>query len=160
MTKTYLYDKLQTLFFDYIHTTFHCVVRKRRKQKIWYQKEKRVAEGKSLVHTWIFSRRRSTPYYYFFLKEICTFLFLLFVGKEELFLLSNYFCIHKYMLYLQYIDTNKQGVHWNLFTWADCLERSMHSDSDYRTSAIITRGLYTFYPLFEVQKRFFKGFFS
>ena len=107
MTKTYLYDKLQTLFFDYIHTTFHCVVRKRRKQKIWYQKEKRVAEGKSLVHTWIFSRRRSTPYYYFFLKEICTFLFLLFVGKEELFLLWNYFCIHKYMLYLQYIDTNK-----------------------------------------------------
>ena len=30
----------------------------------------------------------------------------------------------------------------------------------YRTSAIITRGLYTFYPLFEVQKRFFKGLFS
>ena len=29
----------------------------------------------------------------------------------------------------------------------------------YRTRAIITRGLYTFYPLFEVQKRFFKGFF-
>ena len=28
----------------------------------------------------------------------------------------------------------------------------------YRTRAIITRGLYTFYPLFEVQKRFFKGF--
>ena len=30
----------------------------------------------------------------------------------------------------------------------------------YRTRAIITRGLYTFYPLFEVQKRFFKGLFS
>ena len=30
----------------------------------------------------------------------------------------------------------------------------------YRTRAIITRGLYTFYPLFEVQKRFFKGPFS
>ena len=29
----------------------------------------------------------------------------------------------------------------------------------YRTRAIITRGLYTFYPLFEVQKRFFKGLF-
>jgi hypothetical protein len=29
----------------------------------------------------------------------------------------------------------------------------------YRTRAIITRGLYNFYPLFEVQKRFFKGFF-
>ena len=29
----------------------------------------------------------------------------------------------------------------------------------YRTRAIITRGLYTFYPLFEVQKRFFKEFF-
>ena len=30
----------------------------------------------------------------------------------------------------------------------------------YRTSAIITRGLCTFYPLFEVQKRFFKELFS
>ena len=30
----------------------------------------------------------------------------------------------------------------------------------YSTRAIITRGLYTFYPLFEVQKRFFKGLFS
>ena len=30
----------------------------------------------------------------------------------------------------------------------------------YRTRAIITRGLYIFYPLFEVQKRFFKGLFS
>ena len=29
----------------------------------------------------------------------------------------------------------------------------------YRTHAIITRGLYTFYPLLEVQKRFFKGSF-
>ena len=27
----------------------------------------------------------------------------------------------------------------------------------YRTRAIITRGLYTFYTLFEVQKRFFQG---
>ena len=26
----------------------------------------------------------------------------------------------------------------------------------YRTRAIITRGLFTFYPLFEVQKRFIK----
>ena len=30
----------------------------------------------------------------------------------------------------------------------------------YRTRAIITRGLYSFYPLFELQKRFFKGHFS
>ena len=30
----------------------------------------------------------------------------------------------------------------------------------YRTRAIITRGLYTFYPLFEGQKRFFKEVFS
>ena len=30
----------------------------------------------------------------------------------------------------------------------------------YRTRTIITHGLYTFYPLFEVQKRFFKGHFS
>ena len=29
----------------------------------------------------------------------------------------------------------------------------------YRTRAIITRDLYTFYPLFEVQKRFFQGAF-
>ena len=30
---------------------------------------------------------------------------------------------------------------------------------NYRTRAIITRGLYIFYPLFEVQKRFFKELF-
>ena len=30
----------------------------------------------------------------------------------------------------------------------------------YRTRAIITRGLYTFYPIFEGQKRFFKVLFS
>ena len=30
----------------------------------------------------------------------------------------------------------------------------------YRTHAIITRNLYTFHPLFEFQKRFFKGLFS
>ena len=30
----------------------------------------------------------------------------------------------------------------------------------YRTRAIITRGFYTFYTLYEVQKRFFKGLFS
>ena len=29
----------------------------------------------------------------------------------------------------------------------------------YRTRAIITRGLYTFYPIFEGQKRFFKELF-
>ena len=29
----------------------------------------------------------------------------------------------------------------------------------YRTRAIITRGLYTFYPIFEGQKRFLKGLF-
>ena len=31
--------------------------------------------------------------------------------------------------------------------------------SNYRTRAIITRGLYTFYPIFEGQKRFFKELF-
>ena len=30
----------------------------------------------------------------------------------------------------------------------------------YRMRGIITRGLYTFHPLFKVQKRFFKGIFS
>ena len=37
---------------------------------------------------------------------------------------------------------------------------SVKSAINYRTRAIITRGLYTFYQLFEVQKRFFKGLFS
>ena len=32
--------------------------------------------------------------------------------------------------------------------------------SNYRRRAIIVCGLYTFHPLFEVQKRFFKGIFS
>ena len=108
MTKNYLYDKLLSAnFIFWLHITFHCVVRKKRKQKIWYQKKKRVAEGKSLVHTWIFLRRRSIPYYYFFLKKIHFLFFFFFEGKEELFLLWNYFCIHKYILDLQYIDTNK-----------------------------------------------------
>ena len=38
-----------------------------------------------------------------------------------------------------------------------CVQRL---NSRYRTRAIITRGLYSFYPLFEAQKRFFKGLFS
>ena len=33
-------------------------------------------------------------------------------------------------------------------------------ENEYCTRAIITRGLYNFYPLFEVQKCFFKGLFS
>ena len=37
--------------------------------------------------------------------------------------------------------------------------QSLHFLSTYRTRTIIIRGWYTFYPLFEVQKRFFKGFF-
>ena len=36
------------------------------------------------------------------------------------------------------------------------IPRSDYSFYIYRTRAIITRGLYTFYPLFGVQKRFFK----
>ena len=35
-----------------------------------------------------------------------------------------------------------------------------YSQFMYRTRAIITRGLYSFYPLFESQKRFFKEVFS
>ena len=38
--------------------------------------------------------------------------------------------------------------------------RESHLENEYRTRAIITRGLYTFYPLFEGQKRFFKEVFS
>ena len=36
----------------------------------------------------------------------------------------------------------------------------LYSENIYRTRAIITRGLYIFYPLFEGQKPFFKGLFS
>ena len=39
---------------------------------------------------------------------------------------------------------------------------SLHNDINkdtYRTRAIITRGLYTFYPIFEGQKRLFKELF-
>ena len=35
-----------------------------------------------------------------------------------------------------------------------------YKEKNYRTRAIITRGLYTFYPLFKGQKRFFKEVFS
>ena len=36
---------------------------------------------------------------------------------------------------------------------------STYSMVNYRTRVIITRGFYTFYPLFEVQNKFFKGAF-
>ena len=39
------------------------------------------------------------------------------------------------------------------------MEHSLAQHFIYRTRAIITRGLYTFYPLFKAQKRFFKGLF-
>ena len=48
----------------------------------------------------------------------------------------------------------------NPSTNSETANSKMHELFDYRTRAIITRGLYTFYPLFEVQKRFFKGLFS
>ena len=55
----------------------------------------------------------------------------------------------------------------NLHLVLSVLERTSSSifsyllyESAYRTRAIITRGLYTFYPLFEVQKRFFQELFS
>ena len=78
-------------------------------------------------------------------------------------------------------------VHWVHGTWSDIAsallsnELRSHSKSGpgcevsrrcqhkwnyiitkyiYRTRTIITRGLYSFYPLFEAQKRFFKGLFS
>ena len=37
--------------------------------------------------------------------------------------------------------------------------RMVAKKSSYRTRAIITRGMYTFYPIFEGQKRFFKELF-
>ena len=36
----------------------------------------------------------------------------------------------------------------------------LSTKDNYRTRAIITCGLYIFYPLFEGQKRFFKGLYS
>ena len=36
---------------------------------------------------------------------------------------------------------------------------AIRGNSKYRMRVIITRGLYTFYPFFGVQKRFFKVFF-
>ena len=103
MTKNYLYNKLpsaNSVFWLHItHSTVLCEREGSKKSDI--KRKRELLREKSLVHTWIFLRRRSTPYYYFFL------FFFIFVWKEELFLLWNYFCIHKYMLYLQYIDTNK-----------------------------------------------------
>ena len=43
------------------------------------------------------------------------------------------------------------------FIW---IGKILSMNSKYRTRAIITRGLYIFYPLFEGQKRFFKEVFS
>ena len=39
-------------------------------------------------------------------------------------------------------------------------ETSGNIVNTYHTRTIITRGLYTFYPIFEVQKHFFKDVFS
>ena len=44
--------------------------------------------------------------------------------------------------------------------WVSNIRKHDLKICNYRTRAIITRGLYTFYPLFEVQKRFFKGLVS
>ena len=49
-------------------------------------------------------------------------------------------------------------LHWALIEYPYSLFTFIKQK--YRTRAIITRGWYTFYPLFEVQKRFFKGLFS
>ena len=48
-------------------------------------------------------------------------------------------------------DYREANPQWLIIKWMQFI---------YRTHAIITRGLYTFYPLFEVKKRFFKGLFS
>ena len=45
-------------------------------------------------------------------------------------------------------------------TYALFLARDLAIEFDYRTRAIITRGLYTFYPIFEGQKHLLKEFFS
>ena len=44
--------------------------------------------------------------------------------------------------------------------WQNSVSLLSKTTYNSRTRAIITRGLYTFYPLFEVQKRFFKELFS
>ena len=51
-------------------------------------------------------------------------------------------------------DLSKSGFHGILES-----DRPFLLLRRYRTRAIITRGLYTFYPIFEGQKRFFKELF-
>ena len=71
-----------------------------------------------------------------------------------------------HMLKMNYdVGTVKQAIFWCILPRNHVLfYTSVHKLAmyvvNYRTRAIITRGLYTFYPLFEVQKRFFKGLFS
>ena len=55
-------------------------------------------------------------------------------------------------------DVRKSNL-WFLLSKYLLLSRWQAMNFNYRTRAILTRELYTFYPLFEVQKRFFKGLF-
>ena len=56
------------------------------------------------------------------------------------------------------ITSNIWGLFWNPLPTLKLDVIYGHSLM-YQTCAIITRGFYTFYPLFEVQKRFFKRLF-
>ena len=61
------------------------------------------------------------------------------------------------------MSTDQKGIFIQLIFFYITIisqEKGIFLEIEYRTRAIITRGLYTFYPLIEVQKRFFKGLFS
>ena len=56
-------------------------------------------------------------------------------------------------------DSNIFRTHLREITLTQGHSISIRTVSSYRTRAIITRGLYTFYPLFKVPKTFFQGAF-
>ena len=65
-----------------------------------------------------------------------------------------------FVICMDYVFQRCQFVSLWTFLKVDFFTPAISLKITYRTRAIITRGLYTFYPLFGVQKRFFKGLFS
>ena len=74
---------------------------------------------------------------------------------HSIFRLMVIFVLMNLKLWCQICGQNQRSI-FQIFWKADTLSLKF----EYRTRAIITRGLFTFYPLFEVQKRFFKKLFS
>ena len=65
--------------------------------------------------------------------------------------------LQKWQEYLGNNDEILSNLTWNDRNFDHIDVKWQESRYNYRTRAIITRGLYTFYPPLEVQKRFFKG---